>query len=50
MRDIRDEITKLEFGGISNESKFGLVEYMDAKGGKARRKYSIEDIFYAYDY
>jgi phage antirepressor YoqD-like protein len=34
MRDIRDEIEKLESGGVSNESKFGLVEYTDAKGEK----------------
>jgi Rha family phage regulatory protein len=34
MRDIRDEIEKLEVGGVSIESKFGLVEYTDAKGEK----------------
>lgn len=34
MRDIRDEIEKLEAGGISNERKFALVEYVDAKGEK----------------
>lgn len=34
MRDIRDEAEKLEIGGISYESKFGLVEYTDAKGEK----------------
>ena len=34
MRDIRDEIEKLEDGGVPNESKFGLVEYTDAKGEK----------------
>ena len=27
MRDIRDEIEKLEFGGINGESKFGLSSY-----------------------
>ncbi len=32
MRDIRDESEKLKAGGISNESKFGLVEYTDIKG------------------
>jgi len=40
MRDIRDEIEKLEAGGISIESKFGLVEYTDAKGEK-RPCYSL---------
>jgi phage antirepressor YoqD-like protein len=34
MRDIRDEAEKLKIGGISYESKFGLVEYTDAKGEK----------------
>jgi phage antirepressor YoqD-like protein len=34
MRDIRDEINKLISGGIEYESKFGLVEYTDAKGEK----------------
>ena len=34
MRDIRDETEKLKIGGISYESKFGLVEYTDAKGEK----------------
>ena len=34
MRDIRDEIEKLVIGGISNERKFALVEYIDAKGEK----------------
>jgi phage antirepressor YoqD-like protein len=32
MRDIRDEIEKLEAGGIPIESKFGLVSYKDSKG------------------
>ncbi|EGD47069.1 Phage regulatory protein, Rha-like protein [Ruminiclostridium papyrosolvens DSM 2782] len=34
MRDIRDEIEKLVSGGIEYQSKFGLVEYKDAKGEK----------------
>lgn len=34
MRDIRDEIEKLAAGGISNERKFALDEYIDAKGEK----------------
>lgn len=34
MRDIRDEIEKLETGGVSYESKFGLVNYTDSKGEK----------------
>jgi Rha family phage regulatory protein len=34
MRDIRDEIEKLAAGGISNERKFALVGYTDAKGEK----------------
>jgi phage antirepressor YoqD-like protein len=34
MRDIRDEAEKLKIGGVSYESKFGLVEYTDAKGEK----------------
>jgi Rha family phage regulatory protein len=34
MRDIRDEIEKLNAGGISNERKFALVDYIDSKGEK----------------
>jgi len=34
MRDIRDEMEKLNAGGISNERKFALVDYIDAKGEK----------------
>lgn len=34
MRDIRDEMQKLEAGGISNERKFALVSYTDNKGEK----------------
>lgn len=34
MRDIRDEINKLEAGGVSYQSKFGLVDYIDSKGEK----------------
>jgi hypothetical protein len=34
MRDIRDEAEKLKIGGVSYQSKFGLVEYTDAKGEK----------------
>ena len=31
MRDIRDEMEKLAAGGISNERKFALVDYIDSK-------------------
>lgn len=34
MRDIRDEIERLVAGDVEYQSKFGLVEYIDAKGEK----------------
>lgn len=34
MRDIREEIERLKTGGVPYESKFGLVDYTDAKGEK----------------
>jgi anti-repressor protein len=34
LKDIRDEIGKLEKGGFSNEGIFSLVEYVDKKGEK----------------
>lgn len=34
LKDIRDEIGKLENGGMDNEGIFSLVEYLDKKGEK----------------